>query len=217
MTQECCFCKELISPLNSVFYKNIGCKFNINSRMLFSTKNWYAIPSLGCLSPGHILIVCKLHYLCSANLTNQLRQELLRLKNKVEKILLKKTGEKSICFEHGVTSDSFVGANSIDHVHLHIIPLSYPIWPQISSKYNFHDFEIIPDYKHLFKRWDTNLPNTYLLFQDTNNIIYYNENGDKYPSQLFRKCIAPFLNSKQWDWKKEYYEENLIKTLKLFK
>ena len=145
--RKCCFCKEYDDYYNSDFYNYLGKKYSINTRVLYSTKNWYAIPSLGCLTTGHILLVSKDHYLCAASIPKKLRNELLLIKDIIDKILFHKTGKECICFEHGTTSEIFTGANSVDHVHLHIIPVSQSIWPQMSTKYKLNDFEKIQNYR----------------------------------------------------------------------
>ena len=37
------------------------------------------------------------------------------------------------------------------------------------------------------------------------------------PSQLFRKCLAPYLGANYWDWRSESYSNNILETISLFK
>ena len=57
----------------------------------------------------------------------------------------------------------------------------------------------------------------YLLFQDTNQKIYYIPDASNMPSQLFRKCLAPHLAAPCWNWKNETYIDNMMRTMALFK
>lgn len=107
--------------------RQIGCK----SRFLLETDNWYAIPTMGSLTVGYILLVTKQHYLSLANLDSNLFFEMLNLKKSVEDFLFKKLGMHCIAFEHGTTNSYSTGANSVDHVHLHILPFSRPVWNEI--------------------------------------------------------------------------------------
>lgn len=68
--------------------RQIGCK----SRFLLETDNWYAIPTMGSLTVGYILLVTKQHYLSLANLDSNLFFEMLNLKKSVEDFLFKKLG-----------------------------------------------------------------------------------------------------------------------------
>lgn len=216
MNPECPFCQEYNEPWNNFYYNNIGEKIGVASRILCETKNWYAIPSLGCLVPGYILIVCKQHFLSLANLPIELFREFLEVKKDIEKIIRNKTGQRCICFEHGVTSTIISGANSVDHVHLHVVPFSHLIWSDISEKYHLTDFETLVDYDQLFALWENTKPNAYLFFQDIDCSIYYKRDVTGFTPQFFRMCISPYLNVEQWNWKQEYYIDNIIKTIKLF-
>lgn len=217
MNTKCCFCEEYLRPLNSQYYIELGQEIDIKSRILLETKHWYAVPTLGCLTVGYVLLVCKQHYQSLSNLNATLYQEMLELKDLIEKRIHEKLGQKCVAFEHGSTSKYYCGANSVDHVHLHVLPFSREIWPEIAIKYGLNDFSILTNYKDLFSLWANNIPKTYLLFQDLNRIIYYKPDTQGFPSQFFRKCLAPYFKAKKWDWKQELYKENFIKTIELFR
>lgn len=214
---ECCFCKEYLNTYNNQYYNSLGKRIGFDSRVLTETSNWYAIPTLGCLTVGYVLLVCKQHYSSLATLNEKLYKEMLELKYEVEETLFQKLGLPCLAFEHGTTDSGFVGANSVDHVHLHIVPFSKGIWPDLVKKNNLKGFSVVSSYEDLFLMWKNNLPKTYLLFQDINRVIYYKPDASGTSSQFFRKCLVPYLNINQWDWKRDYYQANFIKTLELFK
>lgn len=99
---------------------------------------------------------------------------------------------------------------------IHILPFTHPIWPNIISDIPGTDFESVDSYEKLYARWQNDLPNSYLLFQDLNQRIYYISDASKMPSQLFRKCLAPHLDAAHWDWRSEAYSDNIIQTIELF-
>lgn len=213
---KCCFCEEYHDIYNNQYYNNWGKKLGYSSRILLESPNWYVIPTIGCLTVGYVLLVCKQHYLSLANLDSELYQEMLVLKEQTESVLLSELGYNCISFEHGTTNAFYTGANSVDHVHLHIVPFASKIWNNIVSSYNIKNFYNIPNYNHLFNLWKSNLPESYLLFQDLDNNIYYIPDALNYPSQFFRRCISPYLGTNLWDWKQEVHESNFIKTLEIF-
>ena len=55
---NCPFCSELSTPKNSSYYIAIGQYAGLDSRVLLETENWYAVPTLGCLTVGYVLLVC---------------------------------------------------------------------------------------------------------------------------------------------------------------
>lgn len=213
---DCCFCKEHQNPLQSQFYLQIGNKINRISRILCETENWYAIPSIGSLTVGYVLLVCKQHHLSLATLSKDLFDEMLQLKAQVEAVLFRELGLQCITFEHGITHSEANGANSVDHIHIHVLPFSGPIWSSISSHFCSHSFSNVNSYEELYKSWLSEKPHSYLLFQDTDERIYYISNAENMPSQLFRRQLAPYLGAECWDWRSEQYLDNIIKTIQLF-
>ena len=213
---NCPFCSEYTNPVESQFYVEIGKHTGYKSRILLETDNWYVIPTMGSLTVGYVLLVTKQHFLSLANLNSEMYFEMLDLKRAVEEILFKRLGMRCIAFEHGTVNTFNKGANSVDHVHIHILPFTHPIWPNIISDIPETDFESVDSYEKLYARWQNDLPNSYLLFQDLNQRIYYISDASKMPSQLFRKCLAPHLGAAHWDWRSEAYSDNIIQTIELF-
>lgn len=217
MKTKCCFCEEYLRPRDCQYYVDLGREIDIKSRILFETKHWYAVPTLGCLTVGYVLLVCKQHYQSLSDLSIELYREMLNLKDLIENRIRERLGLKCVAFEHGSKSKYYSAANSVDHVHLHILPFSRTIWPEIATKCSLNDFKILKNYGDLFLLWRNNTPETYLLFQDLQGTIYYRSDAQGYPSQFFRKCLAPYLGVKEWDWRQTLYEENLIETIKILR
>lgn len=216
MVKNCPFCDEYACPSDSRFYVEIGNKIGRISRVLLETDNWYVIPTLGSLTVGYVLLVTKQHYLSLANISRELLIEMLDLKKNVENILYKNLGMRCIAFEHGTANVDSKGANSVDHVHVHILPFSQPVWHNIALDVPKMHFDVVNSYQDLYSGWKEVLPNSYLLFQDLDQKIYYVSDASNMPSQLFRKCLAPYLGAKNWDWHNESYSDNIIQTIDLF-
>lgn len=216
MIKNCPFCEEYLHPNVSQFYVEIGKKIGCESRVLLETEHWYVIPTLGSLTVGYVLLVAKEHHLSLANLSKELLGEMLQLKKNVEELLYNKLGMHCLSFEHGVTNAVSKGANSVDHVHVHILPFPKPIWQNIVFDIPQVHFEVVSSYTELFSNWQKKTPNSYLLFQDTDQAIYYFPDASNMPSQLFRKCLAPYLKADHWDWHNETYSNNITKTIELF-
>lgn len=206
-----------MNPLDSYFYNKIGKKIGRVSRILLETDNWYVIPTIGSLTAGYVLLVNKQHYLSLANVDRKSYLEMLDLKMSVESVLLRQLNMPCLIFEHGTPSPLLTGANSVEHVHIHILPFHRPIWSEIFSVMPRANFEIVNDYESLYTIWQNVPTNSYLLFQDIDRKIYYIPNARNMPSQLFRRCLAPHLGMKSWDWRSEDYLDNIIRTIEIFK
>lgn len=212
----CAFCGEISNPHDNQYYHALGRKIGVVSRVLMETDNWYAIPSLGCLATGYVLLVCKRHFQSLANLNEALYGEMLDFKRAVEAVLWDRLGLPCLAFEHGVTAPGHAGANSVDHVHLHMVPFPHAIWREMAPNSKLEGFCAETGYESLFAKWKDGLPNTYLLFQDADGALYYKPDAAGMPSQLFRKCLAPYFGTDDWDWRLNYFQANFIKTLELF-
>lgn len=55
------------------------------------------------------------------------------------------------------------------------------------------------------------------LLHINNQKLYYISDSSYMPSQLFRKCLAPYLGANYWDWRSESYSNNILETISLFK
>lgn len=216
MVKNCPFCDEYACSNESQFYVEVGSKIGRGSRVLLETDNWYVIPSLGSLTVGYVLLVTKQHYLSLANIGHELFTEMLDLKKNVEDILYDKLGMRCIAFEHGTVNADSKGANSVDHVHVHILPFSQPVWQDIALDIPQMHFDVVNSYQDLYSGWEEVLPNSYLLFQDLDQKIYYVSDASNMPSQLFRKCLAPYVGADHWDWRCECYSDNITQTIELF-
>lgn len=215
--KTCPFCDEFQNKRDNQFYTSIGRKIGCKSRILLETNNWYAIPSIGSLTVGYVLLVPKQHYLSLANIGSTLLFEMLHLKKRVENILFLKLGMHCIAFEHGTSNKYSAGANSVTHAHLHILPYTRTIWNEIVTDIPNTTYKAVKNYNFLLDEWKNNVPDSYLLFQDIDRKIYYISDASNMPSQLFRKCLAPYLGAKCWDWRTENYSSNILDTISLFK
>ncbi len=217
MHNRCPFCDEFYSNNSSQFYLSVGSEIDCRNRILMESPNWCVFPTLGCLTVGYVLLVAKKHYSSLANMKPEFIAEMLLLKTRVEKVISERLGTKCLTFEHGTTSPSASGANSVDHVHIHVVPYVEPIWTSLCAGTTLDDCIHIESYEKLQDEWKKKPPVSYLLFQDVDQKIYYLPDASKLSSQFFRKCLAPHLNVDCWDWRRENYKDNIVKTIDVFR
>lgn len=213
---ECEICRELRDPKEGWFFREVGARAGLTDRVLFRSEHWRAIPTAGCLTVGYLLLVCTEHELSIANLPENLFLELLDFKSRVETGLLARTGKRCVCFEHGTTTDTVSGANSIEHVHLHIVPCDAPVWNRIAPSIPGKKIVKLRDYTELREIMKDQFPQAYLTFQDIDGSLYYIPDAIGFPSQLFRRLLAPLLGAEKWNWREEIYERNMLQTIQLF-
>lgn len=92
---------------------------------LFESANFVAIPSLGSLVEGWLLLVPKVHRICMGALGDDLH-EMLQIKAAVASVLEQQYG--SVCvFEHGPSAEKRHVGCGVDHAHLHFAPLEFDL------------------------------------------------------------------------------------------
>jgi len=92
-------------------------KEKLENQIIYETNNFYLLHDGFPLLEGHLLIIPKKHILCFLELEkdNKLKQEYLKLKNKVKEFL-KENYINPVFFEHGKI------AQTVLHAHLHALP-----------------------------------------------------------------------------------------------
>src|SRR5579862_8951840 len=86
---------------------------------LFESPNFVAVPSLGALVEGWLLLIPKCHVLSLGSLPDSTHEELNEFKEFLYAALIQCYGSAS-AFEHGpIIEKSAVGCG-VDHAHLHI-------------------------------------------------------------------------------------------------
>jgi len=157
------------------------------------------------------MIISRKHIHSMAYISNNEMNELLNLIKLLREIISKKFNTQPILFEHGSAIGCFnKSANSVDHAHLHIIPIHMK-----------KEIEIIRDSRA------NRIPNfqTITSFKDEPYFLYVNNDCQHYlshdfelPRQYMRKWIAREVNRPQeWDWRHYEFIDNIKITIDFFK
>ena len=212
----CCFCEEIITPLNNQFYNEIGYRLGIQDRIVRQNNNLIVVPTIGSLVAGYLLFVTRTHYLSMAELPEETAFSLFHLLDDVMADVHRILNMPCVLFEHGTTSEISNGANSVTHCHIHMAPFAKPIWGKIQKDYMINDSKEFLSVNEAYKYVSTKKPLTYLYFMDVNKKHHIIDENKEFPSQFFRKVIANELNyADMWNWREYAFEDNLQKTLNL--
>jgi diadenosine tetraphosphate (Ap4A) HIT family hydrolase len=190
---HCEFCQEFAgsSPRFEKLYGQLA-----STRVIARTGRFVALPTLGQLFTGSLLILPVDHVETCARLTAEARQELGELVAKMAH-RVREFGEP-IIFEHGATEPTGGGCG-IYHAHLHIVPVPNPTLA--STLFPEHQAQT----QDLQRAWDS-LQNVdeYLLMCADGQTLYSDLTGQpkRFPSQFFRRRIAEhFRLEAPWDWR----------------
>jgi len=203
---KCDFCIEIKDFKRSRFSEI----YDTFQRMIYSDEYFCAMPSIGQLFYGTLLILPKEHYCSFAEIPKDIRAILISVINHLENKLAK--FGKTILFEHGTTPE-IGGGCGIYHAHIHIVPVPSTIPPEflLGSK-----FKIFSNLENALLK--ANKKKGYLLYKDTNQKFFITSLSKRLQSQYFRKKIHDYFRLESpWDWRKYKYEKRLVETVNYFK
>jgi diadenosine tetraphosphate (Ap4A) HIT family hydrolase len=207
-TANCDFCNEFSGDPQNTF--NRIYRHDLVSRVLFRSKEFVVVPSLGQITEGHLLLLPIKHFTAFGELPESLLEEFTGLANNVAATITEGYGS-SVAFEHGVRPGGSGGCG-IYHAHLHAVPLANATDPVDALKLRFPYTELTR-LDEISKR-SAGL-SSYLLYQDSHTRLYLFDTGPL-PSQYMRKLLADALESEDWDWRTAGIEQRLLATMKRF-
>ncbi len=190
---------------------------NIRScdQVLFQSKNFVALPTLGAIVEGWILIVPKKHQLCMGALNKELFSELDMFRKKVYDVLSACYGP-IVIFEHGPSNPEQQVGCGVDYAHLHMLPFKYNLIRKHDEIFsNYFKWNPINGMKDTSKFYKKGLPYLYVEQPLGNAFITTHPN---IPSQLFRRVVASSIgHPERYDWKTYPEDKNIESTISTLK
>lgn len=183
---------------------------------IYETASFVAVPSLGALVPGWMLIIPRRSVLNTRALDHSERDELRRLVGRMSADMSVFTGELFI-FEHGSQNVGSVVGCGVDQAHIHLVPLPFDL---LEAAVSFGDASI---------KWRAPLVTTDyfdLLPADAEYVnVWHPRSGaglsgimSTPQSQWVRRVIAGELGKDQaWDYKVHPNHANLETTVGTFR
>lgn len=197
MATQCLFCNYLdptVDRWNQAWYL-----FHV----IAETDNFIAVPALGCIVPGYMLVLTKQHIFSMAQLKPH---ELVELESFVD-LLSKKLTEKwapPVIFEHGACNETETAGSCIEHAHWHLVPGN---WDLLPIEINFEKVSAFEEFAGQKRGM------AYLFFRDPFGNSYIT-NTSHAPSQLFRRKLADQLGkADEWDYAVFPFIDNIRETV----
>lgn len=207
MKHLCDFCLEIQNNKDTRFnriYDRL-----LSSRIISDSPNFVALPTIGQLFEGSLLIIPKKHLQTFAELSHDL---MIEAENFIDYLARKLNSYGFVfLFEHG-THENSGGGCGIYHAHVHLIP--------IPSRVKYEEFIERTGYEAhcLVSAWQkVGKASEYLLIKDTYGRIKVCQNKElsySFPSQFLRRKVAERFNlTVPWNWREyENAEPALIRT-----
>ena len=208
-SRACEFCLELHDNSRARF---TGIYPDISSRVVARGDGLVAVPTIGQLFQGSLLILPEQHYETCADFPAELQVGMCRLLDELL-VIARRFGEP-VFFEHGARNYTG-GSCGIYHAHLHLVPLPQRVRPAL----------LFPDHQGFAVNLLSGLRdllgcNHYLLMGDDEDVVYSRVDAmmAQPGSQYFRRLLVKrFGLPRPWDWREfNEREPDLVTTLDAF-
>jgi diadenosine tetraphosphate (Ap4A) HIT family hydrolase len=215
---NCDFCDEFGCPATSRFAK-IYAPHVIN-RIVAQRGKLVAMPTIGQLFPGSLLIMPVTHTETMASLSKDALLQLSYFISDLEAVISR--DKPVIALEHGACCKTGGGCG-IYHAHLHLVPIPTSIFT--------NDLLPVGTDSDLFGKAPSLIEGLYalrssveyLIVRDTKNQVRYIDSpsmlGKRYPSQYFRRRLTDLFDLDcSWDWRTyQEPEQYVFETINMFK
>lgn len=181
---------------------------------LFESPNFIAVPSLGALVQGWLLLVPRSHVLAMGSLPDSMHDEL----NEFKAILYAALNEcygAAVAFEHGPSADNSAAGCGVDHAHLHMVPVTLDLTVEVTP------------YLPAGVRWTpAGLRECQEAHSNGLDYLYFEKPNERgriatecaLGSQLFRRAIAAELGiPEQYSWREHPQLRNTMETIKVIR
>lgn len=213
----CEFCDELNHPSCSRFARVYAP--NVEHRIVARRGDLVAMPTIGQLFPGSLLVLPTAHVETMALLPEGTLSDLVLLLADLESVISRHG--QVITFEHGARCETRGGCG-IYHAHLHLVPV--PGHVSTDDLLPAESDVLVPEHApSLFAALESlRTSSEYLLLQDCEHQVRFLDlsasSGPRYPSQHFRRALVDlFKLERPWDWRMyEEPEPSLLETLAMF-
>jgi diadenosine tetraphosphate (Ap4A) HIT family hydrolase len=207
----CEFCAEVRHRDVNNFFRVILPEGAYRRAVLYENGGAAVIPSVGALTPGHVLVVPIGHYHSFAQLPPASFKAAMHAANDALAALRETYAVDVVAFEHGPVDGATNSGACSDHAHLHLLPLpgglmgngpvdSLP-WRQMSAESLFGAARAFTkDERGYVALWDRG--------------AWHIAPGEQVVSQHLRRVIADKLGrSDQWDWSVFPNVEEVVRTI----
>ncbi len=206
--KSCDICNEINNVKNNFFTRNLLTfykKYNLETRIIYRNRNFFVIPSIGPVSPCHLL-VCPIKHVCSfAQLDYSLLEEGEKFLNSIFQLVQNEYGY-AIAFEHGET-DKGVGSSSCNHAHIHILAAQISLKDLLNQRgFRLERIETIKDLKA-----KVNVGTPYFFIITNTGELWITEDT-VCQSQYLRILCATELGEKNGLWQNDIGIERMIST-----
>jgi diadenosine tetraphosphate (Ap4A) HIT family hydrolase len=179
----------------------------ISDTVLMDSGNFFVMPTCLAFTPCYFLLLPKRHINSLAYLTDEEFKEFEVVSEKIRVFLKGYFGFAPMIFEHGVAETKNQG---IVHDHVHFVPIKFDASKMV-KEFKMTKIENLDDVRKLGKN------KNYLYIQDNKGNMYFTETGFYTMDAMKKEVVEQFGDLNAWFYPLEEYEENIKKSIDIWK
>ncbi len=201
---NCSLCAEFQGQPDNL-YREL-CPNGPSSRIVDESEHLVAMPSLGQITEGYMLVCTRAHVRRMAHLTKEELREVEEFSRGVEAVLRTIYAKPMVAFEHGCGAAPYTAGACTDHAHLHLVPTDADMLPLLQK---FFAWEEVPSLAKLVDRLSDD--QAYLYYMNGKSQRFVTVVSEILPSQFMRQILASTLGRPDlWDWRVHVGEDRVI-------
>lgn len=166
--------------------------------VIAATDSCLAWPSIGSLVEGWLLVVPRRHVLATAALSSSEIADLRHLAAAQAQRLVATFGLTVYQFEHGPAEAGSPVGCSVDHAHVHLVPLNFDLLEAARRYAPDTAWTHVRQFEEVQRNYASGLSYLHACGPDGNLAAF----GATLPSQFFRRVIANYLNLGDPEWRR---------------
>jgi len=186
---ECKLCQIMAMPSD---------EREVKDTVLSETEHFEWIPGLGPFMEGYSLVVSKEHIANANHCPHPVACELDEVVIKAREATSQVYGENTVVFEHGSVGKLSNAGGCIDHLHIHIMPVTFVRVPEVLTKC-FVDSQPINSRQESVGQFEHSVPYIYYSPRMSRHFAFQ---VDALPRQYLRQVVAYECGCPDdWDWR----------------
>ncbi|WP_339713820.1 HIT domain-containing protein [uncultured Kriegella sp.] len=212
--KRCCICSQIQGEQENDLISTLLNEKLYTRRIILENESFAVIPSLGAITPGHLIICPKKHIKSFAQLDEGLEVDYYEIKEKISTILRKAYESDIHYFEHGTARNSSKVFCTVDHAHMHIIPCNVFI-----DSFLFKDFLWVKANNTISSLRNVVDNDEYIYYESPEEKIFVAKStNEEFESQYMRKVFRLALKqNSDWNWRETPNAEEANEVYNLLK
>ena len=192
---NCPYCLEFFYKKPGPILHTIG--FPYQNRIVYKTERTVIVPTIGSIVPNYLLLIPLRH---TYSLRDLQIEEIDDIYSCI--LMLEQRFNGGTFFEHGSIGPKSAAGTSINHVHLHYLPINIDI-KALTPEITYTEFEDLRNINAIQGAY------VFIRVKSRN----YWAGVKSLPSQYYRRIIARLFGvPNMWDWRKYPFVENMVAT-----